>query len=242
MGGPVGAGAGAAAGAFLTDRLYAIGIEVLRRHLSPREERRVGAVVLVAAAAIQEKINSGRRPRDDGFFDPQPPDNRSSAEEIAEGALIAAQREHEEKKILHLGYLLANIAFSPHVTRERANHMVRIAQSLSYRQLCILRVAALSKNLALKKGPYGPGLMSYEQISLLTEIYDMYRSSLIIFGEHALLNLADIDPSQMRLFGIGIQLDEMLELRRLDNADIVQTGKMLQYRDYPRPVDQLISR
>ena len=106
MGGPV--GAGAAAGAFLTDWLYASGIEVLTA-LSPREERRVGAVVLVAAAAIQEKIDSGRRPRDDGFFDPQPPDNRSSAEEIAEGALIAAQREHEEKKILHLGYLLANI-------------------------------------------------------------------------------------------------------------------------------------
>src|ERR671932_419456 len=68
MGGPVGAGVGAAAGSYVSHALKRVSNEVFKRHLGPREEVRLGAVIVSAAAAMQERLSSGELPRDDDFF------------------------------------------------------------------------------------------------------------------------------------------------------------------------------
>jgi hypothetical protein len=72
-----------------------------------RETKRIGATLTFAAAKIKERLDSGQNLRSDGFFD-EDASNRAPADEIAEGVVIAAQREHEEKKLKFYGNLLAS--------------------------------------------------------------------------------------------------------------------------------------
>jgi hypothetical protein len=122
------------AGALTAPLIHNIGNEIAHRLLSKREKTRVGAVIIYAAIHIKEKLNKGMQPSQDDFFSQQP--GRSSAEEISEGVLLAAQREYEEKKLQFYDHLLENIAFSSGVGRAHANLLLKLSQELSYRQLC----------------------------------------------------------------------------------------------------------
>jgi hypothetical protein len=216
MGGPAGAAAGAAAGSFLGHRLRAIGEEVIQRHLSPREQVRTGAIVAAAAEARQEKLDQGYRPRQDGFFEARLGD-RSTAKEITEGVLIATQREHEERKIFFMGRMLANIAFADYVNRTQANFLIRTAESISYRGLCILFVANHSDDLRL----YDQAFTKYEGKqpadlpSLLSEIYSLFGQSLLMSPGAEVIRVAYIVPAKMKLQGVGVDLYNLMELGRL---------------------------
>jgi hypothetical protein len=211
MGGPVGAGAGAVAGTFLGQRLGAIGLEVVQRHLSPREAARVGAVVAAAAAVMRDKLEHGQRPRSDGFFEPTP-DGRSSAEEVTEGILVAAQREHEEKKIPLMGRLLANVAFDPSISRAQANFLVAVAEGLSYRSLCILTIIAHTERRRLRDENYKSGTSDLELSSLLTEITWLYGQGLLMCQDGVVFGPTYVWPARLRLQGVGNEIYRLMEL------------------------------
>lgn len=122
------------------------------RGLSHREAQRVRAVLDVASAHIAKKIRLGHEARSDDFFTGAP-GNRSFYEEIAEGVLLAAQREHEERKALFLGYLLANFAFNDFDRRE-ANYLLRLMTSLSWTQLRLLAIYNSDDRYALRRRNY----------------------------------------------------------------------------------------
>ena len=82
---------------------------------------------------------AGQDLRSDGFFEPEL-GRPAKAEEVVEGVLLAAQREHEELKLVHYGYLLANIAYSDFVDLHTANWCVRKAQELSWTQFVLLGI------------------------------------------------------------------------------------------------------
>jgi hypothetical protein len=63
----------------------------VNRILAGREKARVGLVYGLAAHRIKERLDRGEQLRADGFFDAHISD-RSSADEIAEAVLIAAQK------------------------------------------------------------------------------------------------------------------------------------------------------
>jgi hypothetical protein len=46
--------------------------------------------------------------------------------------LLAAQREHEERKLRFMGNLIANLAFHPEIDRGYANYLIRLAEKLSF--------------------------------------------------------------------------------------------------------------
>ena len=216
LGGLVGAGVGAAAGSFIANKLRSAGEEVLRRYLSPREQQRIGMVLAAATEAIQEKIAQGHQPRQDGFFEAQASE-RSTADEITEGVLIAAQREFEEKKIYFMGRLLANIAFDDSTDRAQANFLVRTAESLSYRGLCILFVAGnvnefglFDKAFGQYNAPQPPGLPS-----LLTEIFTLIGQSLLHFSKSEVPRIVYMVPAKMRLQGVGTDLYQLVDLEQL---------------------------
>jgi hypothetical protein len=149
---PEAAAALAAAGSVLPHMLRAMGSEIMARYSGPREKRRIGATYAFAIAKIQESLESGHRLRQDGFFQEQPGE-RAAAEEILEGVLLAAQREHEEKKLRFLGNILGNVAFMPEVSAAQANWLLQKAQELTYRQMCII---ALTERKSHKNPSYGP--------------------------------------------------------------------------------------
>lgn len=131
FGGPIGAVGGAVAGHLLG----LVASDFATRMLSHREQVRVGAVIEFAASAIAAREVLGEVVRDDGFFD----GDRSSAQEVAEGVLIAAKNEHEENKIKYLGNLLASIACSD-LDVSTANFAVSQAERLSWLDTQILAV------------------------------------------------------------------------------------------------------
>jgi hypothetical protein len=67
------------------------------------------------------------------------PDRRAPFEEILEGVLIKAQREHEEKKIRYLGQFLGNIAFDANCSGGQANYLLSLLERLTYQQLVMIR-------------------------------------------------------------------------------------------------------
>src|SRR5829696_6490496 len=123
FGGPAGDIAGTAACVVIANVLKNIGNDISERRLSPREEVRVGAALIFAINKVQEQITNGYKLRNDDFFVDKPSE-RAASKEIVEGVLLAAQREHEEKKTRYYGNLLGNIAFSTGVSRAHADLLI----------------------------------------------------------------------------------------------------------------------
>jgi len=228
MAGPVGAAVGGAAGPVLTRTINFVAQEIKNRVLGKREEARIGATIVFASQKIQENLKEGQQVRNDDFFT-KDSTHRSAAEEILEGVLLASQQEHEEKKLKYVGNLLANIAFHPEIDRAQANLLVRLAERLSYRQLCLLFLFAPKGNpMNLKSGDYRTGgIKGTQKISLLQEIYDMYQQAMLNCGDSALIDISDIDPSRMKTHGMGGWLYQLMELKTISMDDIKASANLL---------------
>jgi hypothetical protein len=147
VGSAIGGLPGAAAGA----TVGTVTKEVLSRWLSTKQRERIVEIHNQAVARMEALLKEGRPLRNDGFFQGQE-GSRSDSEEVFEGVLVAATTEHEERKLPHLAALLANIAFDPKVDRGMANYLLRLAESLSYRQLCLLALVARQDEIRLPHG------------------------------------------------------------------------------------------
>jgi hypothetical protein len=151
--GPAGAVLGGASGPVAAKVLCRLGNDIQKRFLSKREITRIRAVTYYAVKRIQEKIDAGETFRIDDFFQ-KPLVGRVPAEEIFEGVILAAQREHEEKKLPFLGNLFANIAFDLSIDKSQANLMIKLAKDISFRQMCLLNIFSHTNRYDLRNGNY----------------------------------------------------------------------------------------
>jgi hypothetical protein len=227
IGGPPGAIVGAAAGPAATRTLRGLAVEFRERVLGHREEVRVGATISFASAKIKEKLESGEWPRQDDFFT-DAEDNRSTAKEVFEGVVLAAQREAEEKKVRLYGNLLANLAFTQDVDRSQANFLIRLGEDLSYRQLCLLSLFAQNtllqggnNRLSLRTQDYRSAeAVSIDLIVLLQEMYDLYQRGIVGNGGDAMISVTDANPSQMSPVGAAANLYSLMELWQVSDDDL----------------------
>jgi hypothetical protein len=139
-GGIVAGPPGAVAGAF-------VGITISRAcknvagRLIGRERGRVGAAITIVEDDVRRRRQAGETPRDDGFFDERG-GLRPDAEELLEGVLRVAAASYEERKVLYLGHLFAEVAFDASISTAEAQYIVRTADALTYQQLVALSVIA----------------------------------------------------------------------------------------------------
>ncbi|MFD1775992.1 hypothetical protein [Paenibacillus rhizophilus] len=115
-------------------------LDIASRHLSKREEFRVSNTAKYCIEEIKDRVIKGGKLRDDDFFFSNNEIYRSSAEEIFEGVLIKCKNEHEEKKSKFISNIFINISFSNEYKVEEANHLLKVAEDLTYRQLCLIRL------------------------------------------------------------------------------------------------------
>jgi hypothetical protein len=220
-GGPIGAAVLGAGGAAAAMALKHVGQEVSERLLGPREKVRVGAVLAIAAAEIKQRIENGERIRTDGFFD-EKLSGRSDAEEVAESILLKSQREPEEKKIPYMGHLLSSVAFDPQISAHMAHQITKAAEQLTYRQLCILKLAVVKQVFGLRNGDYrGQGSFSKELYQVLYECLDLYHRGFINFGGEVAFGPTDIAPGKMTVQGLGADLFNLMKLATIPDEDIV---------------------
>lgn len=139
--GPPGVVAGAVTSVAVAHSLRAVGEEIEERALSPRQHARIGAVFALAAREIDNRLQEGETPRSDGFFDREG-ERRPDSEELLEGVLLRAGEEYEERKLPFLSRLYAEVCFRETISSGYAHHLLRLADRLSYRQLCLLALFA----------------------------------------------------------------------------------------------------
>lgn len=221
-GGPTAAALFGASGLVVSKALVYVGNELSSRLLGPREKMRIGATLALAGEEINERIKNGETIRSDDFFSK---DNveRSKAEELAESTLLKSQREAEEKKVPFLAHFLANMSFSTEISVPLGQQILKAVDSLTYRQLCILRLAAVNKdtNLNLRATDYREQpTVSRDLYQLLHECLDLDNRAYISFGNTAVLGLLDMNPSTIKVQGLGVDIHNFLQLWKIPDEDI----------------------
>lgn len=178
LGGFAGIAVGAAYGSVLGELLKTAGMQVKQWSMGERQYVRVGATYFYATERIQYLLKEGSELRDDDYFQDKK-NNRSAATEILEGALLHSQNEYEELKLKHYGYLLANFAFCSDINRGKANFLLRLAEKLSFRQLCFLQI--LDNDYSHKLFiPYNPPKPKPEPHPFLTGVvWSQYEQPLL---------------------------------------------------------------
>ena len=239
-GGPEAAAVGGAIGAGVQIALRKVGAEISTRWMSPREEIRLGAAFQIAAEEIMRRLEDGHQLRDDGFFDPKLAD-RSDAEEVLESVFLKVQREAEERKIPYMGYLFSSIAFDADVNAHLAHQLAKVAEQLTYRQFCILKLAAVKDKYELRDSDYRDQDDFQKDLrDILYECTELYDKQYINYKGVAYLHAgeykdfgATIDgltnaiPSKMTLQGIGADLYNLMKLSLIPDEDIAPIAAQL---------------
>lgn len=238
--GPPGIIIGAVGGATISAAFSKAGKEIKERFLSKRETERIGAVSLFAIDKINENFNAGHLLRDDDFFQNESDGKRSAADEILEKTLIAAQRETEENKIKYFGNLLGNISFHSEVGKIEANRLIRIAQDLSFNQMCILafvnefddrkygsEINFRGTPLKLKEGYiYHDNDENDFTFSIFAnELEDLSNKRLI--GTMGQISSGSNVPTDMRLSPLGKKICEFMELKKIETEAINKSTKFM---------------
>lgn len=226
-GGPMEAALLAGGGVVAAGVLKHVGTEVSERLLGPREKARIGGVLAIAAAEIEQRLRTGDVLRDDGFFRPAGK-RRSAAEEVAESVLLKSQREPEERKLPYMGYLLAAVSFDDQVSAELAHQMTKIAEQLTYRQLCLLKLAVVKGALELREDDYrGESSFPRDLMQVLYECLDLYVRGLISFGGSVAFGPTDVAPGRMTVQGLGAEIFNLMKLKVIPAQDVMIVAAQL---------------
>lgn len=226
--GPVGSIVGAIGGTVVEKVVSKIGTEIKERILSKRENKKIGAAATFALLKVEENLKDGKSIRNDNFFK-EDVTGRSSADEITEGVLFAAQKEHQEKKLKYYGNLLANIAFDETISRELANQLISLADRITYRQIKLINLFVMNQLVPtpfLRQESYMTA-QGYELISVLEDIYELYRIGLLNGNGSVILEMGYINPSQIRVQGTGALLFNLMELAKIPETEMRQLIDML---------------
>jgi hypothetical protein len=226
LAGPVGTVAGAAIGAVVGEVCVVVLDDLAKRLLSPREEQRVAGVAALAIDGIRERLLLEPK-RDDGFFDSDA-DTPSPAEELFEGVLLSAKQEHEQLKLPYLANFYTNLIFDSSVKRAEANYLLSLAESLTYRQLCLL---GLKSRLQKGKFEFRRAGWSYGA-SVSPETFDLTQQALYLYQRQLFhskpkeiraepsfeVNVAR--PASATLSSIGQRLANLMALQNIDKDEL----------------------
>lgn len=225
-GGPLAAASAGAFGVVIAKGAGKLLTDVANRHLSQREEIRVGAAAAFALSIIQDRLKEGEKPRDDGFFTSRT-GGRSSAEEIFEGVLHKSKNEHEEKKVRIFASIFANIAFTSGLRVGEANHILQIADNLTYRQMCLLALFHRKEEIRDLQFAESPSSSkSFETISILQEIYQLYNFGLLACtipdspDYLYLMGWEDVKPNQIELTPLAKRYYLVMGLDKVPSLDL----------------------
>ena len=233
-------GIGAVVGSAAGNLLSGLGQDIWERHLSRREKQRLGTVLGVMVAEIHRRREAGESVRTDGFFD-EKHSGRSDATEVAESVLLKVQREPEEKKIPYMGYLPSSIAFDSEISAQMAHQLTKIAEQLTYQQLCILKLSVVKDAYSLRNKDYRDhddfGKDLYPLLYACAELYDREYINFggeadFHIGEHidygaTIHRLTRATPGQMTLQGIGEDLFNLMKLSEIPDQDIKPIAEQL---------------
>jgi hypothetical protein len=144
----------------------------------PRERVRAGAVLAFAVEHSVTLARSGRRLRSDSFFAGRG-GARAASGEVVEAVVGAARRSADERRVRHLGYLLAEVAFSADLDAELVVRALRIAEHLGWRQLALLAAVGRRDRLPLPMAPLEEEPRAWTAWGAREDLADLQRAGLL---------------------------------------------------------------
>lgn len=232
IGGPTGAILGGGLGVVLTHGIK----EIIKKQLSERESSRTAAAVAYIFTGIQEKLDSGIQIRQDSFFDNI--NGRSSGEELFEGVLIKCKDQYQEKKIRFISKIFEKATFDSGISSEIANQILSMAESFTYRKLCIISFFAqkdiLFNTEELMKEVYSwyeNAIFSFELEILKQDIFDLVNLGIIDQNNLIMVTRNEVIPKDFKLTRIGQVLYDIMDLNKIPISDLNTIFEELKYKE-----------
>jgi hypothetical protein len=116
--------------------------------------------------------------RSDGWFAPRS-GSRPVADEVAESVVAAARRSTDERRVRHLGCLLAEAAVSPDIDSDLVGRALRLAESLSWRQLAVLAGVGRRERVPLPMAPLVDDPRAWTDWAAREDVTDLQRLGLL---------------------------------------------------------------
>lgn len=121
--------------------------ELLARKLT-KQRNNMGLVRKYVIEDIKHRRNKDESFRTDGFLG-ETSEKPSDFDDIVDSILLKAADELNEKKLQHIGYLTSSFAFPPEISADSAHRLIKDVENLSYRQLCLMKIASEKENFQL---------------------------------------------------------------------------------------------
>ncbi|SNS51475.1 hypothetical protein SAMN06893096_104451 [Geodermatophilus pulveris] len=189
----------------------------------PRERARAGAVLAFAVEHGVALARGGRPVRDDGFFAARA-GGRSAADTVAEAVVSAARGSHEERRVRHLGYLLAEVAWSPDLDAAVVERALALATGLTWRQLVLLAGVGRRDRAPLPMTPLADDPRGWAAWGAREDVADLQQTGLLDPpparprpGGAALPRLR---PADLRLTRRGVLVHRLLALGFVRDDDV----------------------
>ncbi len=188
----------------------------------PREQVRAGAALAFAVEYAATQHRAGRPARTDGWFDARP-GGRPAAEDLAEAVVAAARRSTDERRVRHLGYLLAEVSCSPELDAGTAGRALRLADALDWRQLALLAGTGRRDRIPLPMTPLPDDPRAWSAWAAREDVADLQRAGLVdppFAAPRPGVTLPRLRAADLRLTRRGVLLHRLLALDLL-NEDAV---------------------
>jgi hypothetical protein len=183
----------------------------------PRERVRAGAALAFAVEYAATLSRDGRSVRSDGWFSPRP-GNRSMAEEVTESVVAAARRSTDERRVRHLGYLLAEAAVSPDIDADLVGRALAQAESLTWRKLALLAGVGRRGRAPLPMAPLEDDPRGWSGWAAREDVADLQRAGLLdppVAGPRPGATLPRLRMADLRLTRRGVLVHRLLVLDML---------------------------
>jgi hypothetical protein len=142
------------------------------------ERARAGAALAFAAELTVTRSHQGRSVRTDGFFSVSS-GARSSAERLVEDVVRAARATTEDRRIRHLGYLVAEVVVSPDIDAPLAGRALRLAEACSWRQLALLAAVGRRDRAPLPLAPLDDDPRAWRAWGAREDVAELQRTGLL---------------------------------------------------------------
>ncbi len=230
----------ALAGPAVTE-IFKKGINEIRDRITG-ERGKIRAIYGAAYAfdRINQRLENGKNLRHDGFFSET--NGRISAAEVLEGVMIKCRDAYEERKARHIGHIFVTLAFDDNYSEQDGGFLLNLAESLSYRQLQLLRIFydkhafdmnSNGNSFLLRKTDYSRLVIGGELFTILAEILNLVSIGLLeykkerTFEQLGGLNPTDLKPNSIEISSLGRRVSYALNVRLIPTEELEFIEKRL---------------
>lgn len=187
-------------------------------YYTSKESKRILTALYYSLEIIKENLNKNNLLRKDGFFIENVND-QCLVEEMMNGIVISSRSEHEESKLKYYGYLLGNIMFKDNLDRDECNRLIKLSRQLTYCQIKLINMYTISQTIQipiLQREDYTKlGIKNYKLLGILQDTLDMIQKSILNGSGKLVLDVVQINPSNIKVQGIGTLLYNCMSLNKM---------------------------